>query len=273
MGTKEEDIKGLMEKFGGDEDIYKRETPQHTVSLPDYYIARYPVTVAQFKAFVEDKKDYKLASERSLWGISNHPVNYVAWYDAKAYCEWLTDKLKATAPDELKKTRKADAKRFWQNFVDDAAFVSLPSEAEWEKAARGRSTKDPLFPWGRNKIKKDYANYDETNINTTSTVGMFPLGKTPGTGLCDLSGNVWEWTRSLWGKDWQKPDYVYPYEVNEEREKTDAGDDVVRVLRGGSCPNDARRVRCAFRDSGGPDPRYVDIGFRLVVRGLSPISP
>ncbi|MCK6585773.1 MAG: SUMF1/EgtB/PvdO family nonheme iron enzyme, partial [Anaerolineales bacterium] len=80
------DIQDLIEKFGGNEGYYKNETPQHKLHLPDYYMARYPVTVAQFKAFVEES-GYKPTNENSLRGHPNHPVVYVTWYDSLEYCK------------------------------------------------------------------------------------------------------------------------------------------------------------------------------------------
>ena len=81
-----------------------------------------------------------------------------------------------------------------------------------------------------------------------------------------MSGNVWEWTRSLWGKDWDEPSFNYPYDpADKEREDMDASRDIMRVVRGGSYFNSARRVRCAFRHWNLPDFRYGHDGFRVVV--------
>ncbi len=107
----------------------------------------------------------------------------------------------------------------------------------------------------------------ETGIDESSAAGCFPRGASP-YGVMDMSGNVWEWTRSLWGKDWKKPDYQYPYEKADGRENLGAGLDVFCVLRGGSFFYDAKDCRGAFRSGGLPDGRSSGMGFRVV---LSPV--
>ena len=254
MGTNKQDIPTLLEKFGGERKWYEREVPQHETDVPDYYIARYPVTVGQFRAFV-DVSGHKLANPASLKGIDNHPVVYVTWYDAIAYCRWLTKTLQDWDGTQATIARLVTEKK-WQ--------ITLPSEAQWEKAARGTDAR--IFPWG-NEPDPNCANYDETGINTTSPVGCFPAGKSP-FGILDLSGNVWEWTRSLWGKDWYKPDFNYPYDQKDGREDTNADRNVARVLRGGAFYDGPRNVRCAWRSWYNPDFQYVAVGFRVV---LSPV--
>ncbi len=240
-----------------DSDAQDHEQPQHTVALPAYFIGRYPVTVAQFGAFVQ-ASGYGTA--RQLWreDPGNRPVRSVTWHDALAYCEWLTKTLKnwdRTPPELARLLQRED----WR--------VRLPSEAEWEKAARGPSPGSGgarVYPWG-NDFEASLANTAEAGLGTTSAVGMFPGGLSPYEVL-DLSGNVFEWTRSLWGKDWQEPEFKYPYDPEDERrENLKAPDGIPRVLRGGSFYLDRGVARCAFRLRYGPDLRYDFIGFRCVV--------
>jgi formylglycine-generating enzyme required for sulfatase activity len=260
MGTREDDIPALLERFGGERGWYEREVPQHTVELPDYYIARYPVTVAQFRAFAQDS-GHKPGREASLPGLSagglpNHPVVNVTWYDAVAYSQWLAEQLRgfdfglwmANLTDDALTAQSQDLR---DRIQDQGWQVRLPSEAEWEKAARGMEER--FFPWG-DDVDPDRANYFDTRIGATSAVGCFSGGASP-YGVLDLGGNVWEWTQSLY-RD-------YPYNLTDGREELD--DNGSRVLRGGAFHYNGWRVRCAFRFRYYPRRRFNVFGFRVVV--------
>jgi formylglycine-generating enzyme required for sulfatase activity len=175
-------------------------------------------------------------------------VAWVSWHEALAYCTWLTQKLRRWdgTPKPLATLLRHKG---W--------VITLPSEAEWEKAARGADGR--RYPWGEGR-DPNRANCDDTGIGTTSAVGCFLGGASP-FGVEDLSGNVWEWTRSLW-KD-------YPYDPKDGREDLEVGGDVRRVVRGGAFFNSAVGVRCAFRHRHYPSTRDSYFGFRVVVSPLN----
>ena len=260
MGTEKKDTPALLKQFGRERDWYKRETPQHKVTLPSYYIVCHPVTVAQFRAFVNES-GYKPAYEGSLRGVDNHPVVNVTWYDALAYCQWLTGRLREW---------KGASGLLARLLREEEWEITLPSEAQWEKAARGgeeipnsqsdiRNSQSTIrnpnlgreFPWG-DEVEHNRANYDETGIGTTSAVGCFPGGASP-YGVEDLSGNVWEWCATKWEDDYRD------YKGDNSLE----GDDL-RVLRGGAFFEAARFVRCAARVRRDPNFRDGYCGFRVV---------
>ncbi|MFN8444408.1 MAG: SUMF1/EgtB/PvdO family nonheme iron enzyme [Caldilineaceae bacterium] len=243
-----------------DKDAYDDELPQHKLYLPNFKIARVPVTVVQFAQFVK-ATHYKTTAEQkgsawnwaekdgkwqwleikgAYWGAprgagsdvrnkQDHPVTCVSWHDAMQFCQW--------------------------------AEVRLPSEAEWEKAARGSNGR--IYPWGNEAPDQSRCNFN-MNVGDTTSVGSYPKGATP-EGLLDMAGNVWEWTISLWGKDGSKPEFGYPYKAGDGRENLSAGNDVYRLLRGGSWSYNPSYVRGACRNRSDPDDRDDDFGFRVVV--------
>jgi formylglycine-generating enzyme required for sulfatase activity len=231
-----------------DSGAYDNELPQHEVTLPRYFIGRYPVTVAQFRAFVEGGGP-RPENPATLRGLANHPVVAVSWHEAQQYCDWLTERLRAWlgTPEPLATLIRNET---WQ--------VGLPSEAEWEKAARG--TTGRIYPWG-SQPDPNRANYGDTaGVIGTSAVGCFPGGASL-YGVEDMSGNVWEWTRSL------HEGYPYPPDQQERtrRENLQAGRDTLRVVRGGRFDDLDGEVRCAYRYSFPPHFKYWSIGCRVVV--------
>jgi formylglycine-generating enzyme required for sulfatase activity len=223
-----------------DPDARDNELPQHSRNLQGYYVARYPVTVAQFRAFVEDS-GHKPADEDCLRGVENHPVVWIAWYDARAYCDWLTERLR-TWEETSEPLARLLREGGWQ--------VRLLTEAEWEKAARG--TDGRIFPWG-NGPDADRANYGDAGIGGTSAVGCFPGGASP-YGVLDMSGNVWEWCATK---------YQDSYEGY--RNDNDPRGNNARVLRGGAFHSSQWYVRCAFRFRLDPDLGGRLRGFRICV--------
>ena len=184
--------KFLMGSTKENKSAYDDERPQHTVDIPyDYWMARFPVTNAQYDQF--KKKDNK--------GMEDHPVVNVSWDDAVAYCNWLNKQLQSELPNSL--------------------VLRLPTEAEWEKAARGTDGRE--YPWG-NQFDKNKCNTNEGKKGDTTPVGLYSPRGDSHYGIADMSGNVWEWTHSL-----RTP---YPYKVDDGREDEKASR--ARVLRGGS---------------------------------------
>ncbi|WP_300449131.1 SUMF1/EgtB/PvdO family nonheme iron enzyme [Accumulibacter sp.] len=217
----------------------------HRVRLPAYAIARVPVSNAQYALFVQatgyDPPEY-WNGKRPPRNREAHPVVEVSWHDALAYCRWLSEA-----------TRRP---------------IGLPSEAEWEKAARGDADAR-AYPWG-DVFDAARCNVGGSGFDGTTPVGVFAHGASP-YGCLDMAGNVWEWTRSLWGKDPQKPTFVYPYAASDpKREDLNAPDDVYRVVRGGSWYFLRGFARCAYRYGFRPGFRYVFLGFRVVLRS-SPV--
>jgi formylglycine-generating enzyme required for sulfatase activity len=235
-----------------DKRAFNDELPAHQVTLPAYYIARFTVTVAEFRAYLEDAGATP-GDPNCLRGVANHPVVNVSWHEALAYCDWLTRKLGEwrETPDALSRVLRPNGKG------DKPWRVTLASEAEWEKAARGTDRR--IFPWV-GPADPSKANCEATGIGSTSAVGCFPGGASP-YGLEELSGNVWEWTRSLWG--------VYPYQPGIPRENLKAGKHQDRVVRGGAFDSSVRLVRAVSRSRLRPDDRSRSVGCRMVVSPFS----
>lgn len=213
-----------------------------TLTLPTFYMARYPITYRQFQAFIDAEDgfhtpdwwkglaaydDHRSAPGEQAFKYSNHPRDDVSWWDAMAFCRWLSARL--------------------------GYEVRLPTEAEWEKAARGTDGRE--YPWGNDYIS-GYANIDETAryggtesgeyfVGQTTAVGIYPQGASP-YGVLDMSGNVWEWCLNGY-------------------EKPRGGGTAGRVLRGGGSWLDyTGNARSAFRSGGLPRSRAYNWGFRCV---------
>ncbi|WP_295392779.1 SUMF1/EgtB/PvdO family nonheme iron enzyme [uncultured Thiodictyon sp.] len=231
-------------------DVSDHEINDARTPTPAFYIARYPVTVAQFGVFVTATG----AGPRDLRALrdpDSQPVRYIAWREAMAYCRWLHQSLVGGSA-----LTGCEAARL----VHDGAWqVSLPSEPEWEVAARG-GQRESVFPWG-DTPDPNAANYKDSGIEDTSPVGCFPAN---GFGLHDMIGNVSEWTRSLWTIDYSQ--------VNDPNlDDLEARDDQARGVRGGSWLGHRGYARCAYRGWSLPEHRSAYLGFRVVLR-TSPVS-
>ncbi len=235
------------------------ERPCSTVPLSDFYIGKYPVTVDQFRVFVE-ATGYKTTAEQQGYGFDwvslnpdstehnawvkvlgaswhhpygpekppsqgNHPVTQASWRDAMAFCRWLSE---------------ASGRQ-----------VTLPTEAQWDRAARGPDIR--TYPWGDNPPNTDLCNYDK-NVDGTTPVGRYgPKGDSV-CGCSDMAGNVWEWTSSLY--------WAYPYDSADGRE--DINRQGYHTARGGSYHGNAEAIRASVRDADEPA-MLTAAGFRVAV--------
>jgi formylglycine-generating enzyme required for sulfatase activity len=219
-----------------DNERWAPDRPQAEVVLPGFFVGRYEVTVAQFRAFVEATGF--AVDPAALQGAAEQPVTSVSWPDALAYAAWLQQKLRAwpQTPAPL----AAALQTGWR--------VTLPSEAEWEKAARGADGR--IFPWG-DEARADLAVYERA--------APLPVGSIPcpacAFGLADMSGNVWELTRSLF--------QPYPFDPADDLDDLDA--EALFVMRGGHFADTAQNIRTTIRGGIDPGARRPFIGFRLVI--------
>ena len=220
----------LMGSTDADPMASSDEKTRHSRELPDYWIGKTEVTNAQFRPFVAGdgytNKDYWTKAgwdwrtqnnivkpaywDDSQWNGDTLPVVGVSWFEAVAYCHWLS----AQTGHEFR----------------------LPSEAEWEKAARG--TDGRIWPWG-NTWEANRANSSEAGIGKTTPVGQYPEGASP-YGALDMAGNVWEPCATKWQKS-------YPYQVEDEWAGDYLEGDVSRTWRGGSWYSEQKYVRGADR--------------------------
>ncbi len=228
-------VKGGTFKMGsvsGDAD----EKPIHSVTLTSFYISKYEITVAQYRAFCKATNRKMPVEPPASWyeehdhavkwqWYDTYPIVNINWYDANAYCKWLTE----TTGEEY----------------------SLPTEAQWEYAARGGHQSKHYVYAGSNEID-EVAWYDET----TNEKGLKPVGrmKPNELGIYDMSGNVWEWCSDFYGK----------YTATSQKNPIGQKSGNYKVIRGGSWYNMEDMCRSTLRD--GPKPTFSDYytGFRVV---------
>lgn len=213
-----------------------------------YSISRYPITIAQYQRFIDvggyNEPRYWTAagwawrqSEQISGPASfatthvapNHPQTGISWYEAIAFCAWLSAK--------------------------SARKVTLPSEVQWERAAR--HTDGRIYPWG-NEFTMENCNMRDDGVAQTTAVGLFANGNAH-CGAADMAGNVWEWCATQWNSDISQ----YNPTIDDALEGTTR-----RSLRGGSWANDRRFMRCANRHRNHPDHRGPNVGFRVISSGV-----
>ena len=218
------------EQWGG-------EAGQETVDLPTYYIGRYEVTIGQFVEFVR-ATDRPVPDTMAIRGPPNYPVSSISWPDAVAYGRWLERELLASpqTPDSLR------------SLLEGGWRITLPTEAQWEKAARG--TDGRIFPWGNEPVR-GRANFGAA---ARVPVGSFNCPECAN-GLADMSGHVWELTRTPYG----------PVPVADADPAADLAADALWVMRGGAYNDPANLVRAAVRGGTDPGARRPFIGFRLAI--------
>lgn len=237
-------IPGGVFWMGSDTDA-ANEAPRHQVYLPDFRMGKYPVTNTQYAIFL--KRTGHTAPTKPRWflqeppsGKAQHPVTSVNWYDAAAYCAWLTQ--------------------------ETGRLYYLPSEAEWEKAAcwHDASTHALRYPWG------DAWHDGCCHVNHTDTIPVdaYVTGMSS-YGCYDMLGNVQEWTRSLWGSQRETCDYAYPYQSEDGREDLNVAEHLARVYyihRGGCYRDQSPEVRGSMRGVAGPESAVSWRGFRLIMK-------
>ncbi|MBP1466273.1 SUMF1/EgtB/PvdO family nonheme iron enzyme [Candidatus Chloroploca sp. M-50] len=246
----------LMGRSDADTMAEANEKLQHTLTLPDYWIGKTPVTNAQFRPFVEGdgytnpaywtKVGWEWrAKERIVrpgfwnatkWNGDDYPVVGVSWFESVAYCRWLS--------------------------VQTGHAFRLPTEAEWEKAARG--TDGRIWPWG-NTWESGRCNSKEAGHERTTPVDQYPIGASP-YGVLDMAGNIWEWCAT------QQSGKRYLYQLEDEWQAAYLEADKVRKRRGGSWYSEQKFVRASYSNDFYPRNRNHDYGLRVASHAPLPGS-
>ncbi len=222
----------LMGSLITDTEANDDEWPQRRVYLDEFWIGQYEVTNAQYAAFAQATH----RKQRPSSGGADYPVTSVSWEDAVAFCDWAS---RVTGRP-----------------------IHLPTEAQWEKAARGPDGRE--FPWGDESPDATRLNYDLLVKHTTPVGQYSPAGDSP-YGAADMVGNVWEWTSSLY--------WLYPYRTHDGREGPGGGEPLeLRVLRGGSFVSERLYARAATRGDSLPDGIGTVLGFRVSMSHPEPKS-
>jgi formylglycine-generating enzyme required for sulfatase activity len=237
------------------------EKPVHTVTLTGFYMGKYPVTQVQYQSVMGSNPSYFSSSPASGEVQGKRPVECVSWYDAIEFCNALSIKEGLTPYYTIDKVNKdpnnannSDNLKWTVTLNGTANGYRLPTEAQWEYAAKGGDGSPGNYTYAGSDTADDVAWYSSNSNSMTHEVGK----KQPnGLGLYDMSGNVYEWCWDWYGSylSETQTDPVGP---------VGAFSGFSRVIRGGSGRTSAERVRSALRDGDDPNDRYHIYGFRLV---------
>jgi formylglycine-generating enzyme required for sulfatase activity len=236
----------LIGSDGGD-GVYEYEKPRYALALPAYRIARYPITNAQYLEFsrrtrvaLPSEMGWLLASvgQEPPPGKAEHPVVGLSWDEAVGYCRWLSEVTHRT--------------------------YRLPSEVEWEAAARG--TDGRRYPWG-DVFDAAACNSIEAGVGDTTPVGAHAPRGDSVYGCSDMAGNVWEWTRTMWGVDRMHAQFGPPFRPDDGRDSLQPSVPYreLRICRGGSYRDRCDRVACSARNRQPAGSRDAARGFRVVM--------
>ena len=245
------DLEALVDVPGGvftmGSASHPNSSPVHLIAVASFRIGAYPVTNAHYATFIAASGRHWASPNGMLAERSNMPATDLTWHDARAYCAWLTAAW-----------RKAGR-------IMNDMLVRLPTEPEWERAARGDQNvllDGHMHPWGSG-WDEDRVNGEALGLNDICTVGLFPRGRSP-YGCYDMAGQVWEWCSTLWGENMATPSFAYPYR-DDGREDITAPDHVRRVLRGGCFSSGAAKANATYRGSLEAGGFWRGNGFRIVV--------
>jgi formylglycine-generating enzyme required for sulfatase activity len=234
-------VSGGSFMMGSATGIEPHEKPEHQVTVGGFYIGRYEVTLEDYDRYCDSMKLPRVGDDG--WGRGKRPAIYVSWIDAISYCNWLSKR------DHLQPCyiiNGTDVK-----WIDTARGYRLPTEAEWEYAARGGDKSKHTFYAGAEK--PDEVIWYKENTNKTQPTGQ----KVPNElGLYDMNGNVWEW---VW--DWYDGGY-YQHSPTDNPTGPESGN--YRVMRGGAWYNNVNYVTVSSRQNSGPGFKQNSVGFRIV---------